>query len=64
MGLEPVVIVENYNQKDTEALKKLCVDLCVSAAAVPMSARPSGRWSQSVTLAKGWYLSELRKGGK
>ena len=64
MGLEPVVIVENYNQKDTEALKKLCVDLCVSCGSCTYVCPAKRPVSQSVTLAKGWYLSELRKGGK
>ena len=43
MGLEPVVIVENYNQKDTAALQKLCVDLCVACGSCTYVCRPNGR---------------------
>ena len=41
MGLEPVEILENFAEKDFDALKARCVDLCVPAAAAPLPARPS-----------------------
>ena len=64
MGLEPVVIVENYNQKDTAALQKLCVDLCVACGSCTYVCPAKRPVSQTVTLAKNWYLREQRKGGK
>ena len=64
MGLEPVVIVENHTKKDTDALKKLCVDLCVACGSCTYVCPAKRPVSQAVTQAKGWYLNEMRKGGK
>ena len=64
MGLEPVVIVENHNKKDTAALKSLCVDLCVACGSCTYVCPAKRPVSQAVTQAKAWYLGEMRKGGK
>ena len=64
MGLEPVVIVDNHTKKDTDALKKLCVDLCVACGSCTYACPAKRPVSQAVTQAKGWYLNEMRKGGK
>ena len=64
MGLEPVEIVECFNRKDAEALRRHSVDLCVSCGSCTYVCPAKRPVSQTVTLAKGWYLNELRKGGK
>ena len=65
MGLEPVVIAQDFANKDFAALKARCVDLCVACGSctyrLPGPSAPSARrWA----VAKGWYMAELRKGGK
>lgn len=64
MGLEPVEILECFNRKDAEALRRHSVDLCVSCGSCTYVCPAKRPVSQTVTLAKGWYLNELRKGGK
>ena len=64
MGLETVEIVECFNRKDAEALRRHSVDLCVSCGSCTYVCPAKRPVSQTVTLAKGWYLNELRKGGK
>ena len=64
MGLEPVEIVECFNRKDAEALRRHSADLCVSCGSCTYVCPAKRPVSQTVTLAKGWYLNELRKGGK
>lgn len=64
MGLEPVVIAEHFNNKDFDALKARCVDLCVACGSCTYACPAKRPVSQTMTLAKAWYMGELRKGGK
>ncbi len=64
MGLEPVVVAEAFNNKDFDALKARCVDLCVACGSCSYACPAKRPVSQTMTLAKAWYMSELRKGGK
>ena len=54
--------VECFNRKDAEALRRHSVDLCVSCGSCTYVCPAKRPVSQTVTLAKGWYLNELRKG--
>ena len=64
MGLEPVVIVQDFANKDFDALKARCVDLCVACGSCTYACPAKRPVSQTMGLAKGWYMAELRKGGK
>mgnify|MGYP000797345533 FL=1 len=64
MGLEPVVIAQDFANKDFAALKARCVDLCVACGSCTYACPAKRPVSQTMTLAKAWYLGELRKGGK
>ena len=64
MGLEPVVIAEAFNNKDLTALKARCIDLCVACGSCSYVCPAKRPVSQTMALAKAWYLSEARKGGK
>ncbi len=64
MGLEPVVIAEAFNNKDTDALKARCIDLCVACGSCSYACPAKRPVSQTMALAKAWYLAEMRKGGK
>ena len=64
MGLEPVVIAEAFNNKDTDALKARCIDLCVACGSCSYACPAKRPVSQTMALAKAWYLAEQRKGGK
>ena len=64
MGLEPVVAVEAFNNKDFDALKVHCVDLCVACGSCSYACPAKRPVSQTMALAKAWYLGELRKGGR
>ncbi|HIZ41858.1 MAG TPA: electron transport complex subunit RsxC [Candidatus Gemmiger excrementigallinarum] len=64
MGLEPVVVAESFNNKDFDALKARCVDLCVACGSCSYACPAKRPVSQTMTLAKAWYMAELRKGGK
>ncbi len=64
MGLEPVVVAESFNNKDFDALKARCVYLCVACGSCSYACPAKRPVSQTMTLAKAWYMAELRKGGK
>ena len=64
MGLEPVEVVSAFNNKDFDTLKARCVDLCVACGSCTYACPAKRPVSQTMTLAKAWYLGELRKGGK
>ena len=64
MGLEPVVIAQDFANKDFTALKARCVDLCVACGSCTYACPAKRPVSQTMGLAKGWYMAELRKGGK
>ncbi len=64
MGLEPVVVAEAFSHKDFDALKARCVDLCVACGSCSYACPAKRPVSQTMTLAKAWYMGELRKGGK
>lgn len=65
MGLEPVVIVEEFNgNRDFANLKARCVDLCVACGSCSYACPAKRPVSQSMGLAKAWYMTEVRKGGK
>ena len=64
MGLEPVVIAQDFANKDFSALKARCVDLCVACGSCTYACPAKRPVSQTMGLAKGWYMAELRKGGK
>ena len=64
MGLEPVVVAEAFNNKDFDTLKARCVDLCVACGSCSYACPAKRPVSQTMTLAKAWYMGELRKGGK
>ena len=64
MGLEPVEILENFAEKDFDALKARCVDLCVACGSCPFACPAKRPVAQNMGLAKAWYMGELRKGGK
>ena len=64
MGLEPVEAVAAFNNKDFDTLKARCVDLCVACGSCTYACPAKRPVSQTMTLAKAWYLGELRKGGK
>ena len=64
MGLEPVVIAEKFNNKDFDALKARCIDLCVACGSCSYVCPAKRPVSQTMAMAKAWYLSEARKGGK
>lgn len=65
MGLEPVVIAENFKNKDFEALQKRCVDLCVACGSCTYACPAKRPVSQNMALAKAWYLKQKsEKAGK
>ena len=64
MGLEPVVIAQDFANKDFAALKARCVDLCVACGSCTYACPAKRPVSQTMGLAKCWYMAELRKGGK
>lgn len=64
MGLEPVVIAEHFNNKDFDGLKARCIDLCVACGSCTYVCPAKRPVSQTMALAKAWYLGEVRKGGK
>ena len=64
MGLEPVVVAEAFNNKDFDTLKARCVDLCVACGSCSYACPAKRPVSQTMTLAKAWYMGGLRKGGK
>ena len=64
MGLEPVVIVEAFGQKDFDTMKARCVDLCVACGSCTYACPAKRPVAQNMALAKAWYMGELRKGGK
>ena len=64
MGLEPVVIAEQFNNKDFDGLKARCIDLCVACGSCTYVCPAKRPVSQTMALAKAWYLGEVRKGGK
>lgn len=64
MGLEPVEVVSAFNNKDFDTLKARCVDLCVACGSCTYACPAKRPVSQTMGLAKGWYMAELRKGGK
>lgn len=64
MGLEPVIIAEDFNNKDFDALKARCIDLCVACGSCTYVCPAKRPVSQTMALAKAWYLGEVRKGGK
>ena len=64
MGLEPVEILENFAEKDFDALKARCVDLCVACGSCTFACPAKRPVAQNMGLAKAWYMGELRKGGK
>ena len=63
MGLEPVTVVQAFNNKDFAALKARCVDLCVACGSCSYVCPARRPVSQNMALAKAWYLGELKKGG-
>ena len=64
MGLEPVVIAQDFANKDFAALKARCVDLCVACGSCTYACPAKRPVAQNMGLAKAWYMGELRKGGK
>ena len=64
MGLEPVVIVEAFGQKDFDTMKARYVDLCVACGSCTYACPAKRPVAQNMALAKAWYMGELRKGGK
>ena len=64
MGLEPVVIAEQFNNKNFDGLKARCIDLCVACGSCTYVCPAKRPVSQTMALAKAWYLGEVRKGGK
>ena len=64
MGLEPVVIAQDFANKDFAALKARCVDLCVACGSCTFACPAKRPVAQNMGLAKAWYMGELRKGGK
>ena len=53
-----------FNNKDFDTLKARCVDLCVACGSCTYACPAKRPVSQTMGLAKGWYMAELRKGGK
>lgn len=65
MGLEPVIIAENFKNKDFEALQKRCIDLCVACGSCTYACPAKRPVSQTMALAKAWYLKQkTEKAGK
>ena len=65
MGLEPVVIAENFKNKDFDALQKRCIDLCVACGSCTYACPAKRPVSQTMALAKAWYLKQkTEKAGK
>ncbi|WP_294450108.1 electron transport complex subunit RsxC [uncultured Gemmiger sp.] len=65
MGLEPVVIAENFKNKDFDALQKRCIDLCVACGSCTYACPAKRPVSQTMALAKAWYLKQKsEKAGK
>lgn len=65
MGLEPVVIADNFKNKDYDALQKHCIDLCVACGSCTYVCPAKRPVSQTMTLAKAWYLKQKsEKAGK
>ena len=62
MGLEPVVIAGAFKRKDFDALKARCIDLCVACGSCTYVCPAKRPVSQTMALAKAWYLKE--KNGK
>ena len=62
MGLEPVVIAEDFKNKDFDALTARCIDLCVACGSCTYVCPAKRPVSQTMALAKAWYLNE--KNGK
>ena len=65
MGLEPVIIAENFKNKDFEALQKRCIDLCVACGSCTYACPAKRPVSQTMSLANAWYLKQkTEKAGK
>ena len=56
--------MQDFANKDFDALKARCVDLCVACGSCTYACPAKRPVSQTMGLAKGWYMAELRKGGK
>ena len=53
-----------FDEKDFDALKARCVDLCVACGSCTFACPAKRPVAQNMGLAKAWYMGELRKGGK
>lgn len=61
MGLEPVVIAEAFDNKDYDALGKRTIDLCVACGSCTYACPAKRPVSQTMALAKAWYLKTKRE---
>ena len=64
MGLAPVEVNGAYNARDVEELGKLHVDYCFNCGSCSFVCPAKRPCTQMMSLAKAYYLDEIKKGGK
>ncbi|MGN0778104.1 MAG: RnfABCDGE type electron transport complex subunit C [Aristaeellaceae bacterium] len=64
MGLEPVEVNQAYAARDVEELGKLHVDYCFNCGSCSFVCPAKRPCTQMMSLAKAFYLGEIKKGGK
>lgn len=64
MGLEPVEVSGAYNARNVEELGKLHVDYCFNCGSCSFVCPAKRPVTQMMSLAKAYYLGEMKKGGK
>lgn len=64
VGLSPVQLCEAYKEKDMQALQTLCADICMSCGVCSFVCPAKRLVSQTTSLARAYYINELKKGGK
>lgn len=63
MGLEPVEVNGAYSRRDVEDLGKLHVDYCFNCGSCSFVCPAKRPCTQMMSLAKDFYLTEIKKGG-
>ena len=63
MGLEPVEVNQAYAARDVQELGKLHADYCFNCGSCSFVCPAKRPVTQMMSLAKAFYLGEIKKGG-
>ena len=63
MGLAPVEVNAAYNARDVKELGNLHVDYCFNCGSCSFVCPAKRPCTQMMSLAKAYYLNEIKKGG-